>query len=292
MTRQPRLIRSFYPLIIKLSNLSLQQQLQQFLLTQLADLDRLKFPPVTSREKPISLFRLPTINSITYRCAIAFQLSRHSSISPITLAQGLFNTLQSQATYHPDHLSLHFTLKLLDPGWLEFTLCDRSLYLWLQSWPTFSYSYQKSPLTSRNHDNLWILQYTYARCCTLLRLGEQEGLIQLKNQQFKPYSWSLSTSQLIPWSNLVLNQFERSLIAQLIITVDRLVNELKVKGIKLALALSESFLNFECHCRIFGETSRHNPQLSQARLGLVAITQFLVQGLWLSNIEQPLRNRL
>ncbi len=285
---QPKLIQSFYPVTIKLDNLSLQQQLQDFLFSKLTSLNTLKFPTLTSTKTPISLFRLPTIKSITYRCAIAFQLSPHS---PFPVAETIFRTLEQQSTIRPD-LCLNFTVKLLDPGWLDFTLCDRSLSIWLQSWPTFSYPHGLSSAKSGNHDNLGILQYTYARCCALLRLGEQEKLIKLKNQQFNPYLWPLSTSQRIPWSSLILNEFERSLISQIITTIDRLVNESKVKEIKLAVALSESFLNFERSCRIFGEISRFNPQLSQVRLGLVAITQILLQGLWLSQREQPLSNRL
>ncbi len=285
---QPKLIQSFYPVTIKLDNLSLQQQLQYFLSTELTSLNTLKFPTLTSTETPISLFRLPTIKSITYRCAIAFQLSPHS---PFSVAETIFNTLEQQSTIPPD-LCVSFTVKLLDPGWLDFTLCDRSLSIWLQSWPTFSYPHGLSSTKSRNHDNLGIVQYSYARCCALLRLGGQERLIKLKNKEFQPYLWPLLTPSPIPSFNLELNEIERSLISQLITTVDRLFNESKVNEIKLAVALSESFLNFERYCRIFWEISRHKPQLSQARLGLVAITQILLQGLWLSQREQPLRNRL
>ncbi len=287
-----RIIQIIYPLTIELVSLSIEQQLQQFLSNQLTQLNKLEFPGFHPLQQPISLFRLPQIDSITYRCAIAFQLSRHSSLSPITLALGFFQTIPPQPLPHSDHLYLNFTLKLLDSGWLEFTLCDRSLALWLQAWQHLSYSYHKSHLKSTNPDILWPMQYTYGRCCSLLQLGEQEKLIKLKNSNFmtdKP-SWSILT--VIPWDNLQLNKIERGLIAQIMTTVDRLGKESNCNEMKLGLALSESFLNFERYCRIFGETSGHNCQLSQARLGLVAITQYLLQGLWLSQIEQPPRNRL
>ncbi|MEL4895507.1 DALR anticodon-binding domain-containing protein [Crocosphaera sp. Alani8] len=283
-----RLIKSFYPIKITLNNISPQKQIEQFLFTKLSNLDLENSCNFRKSNKQISLSRLPTNQSITYRCAIAFQLSPHFTLS---FAETIFNTIK-QPLKTPSDLCLDFTLKLLDPGWLDFTLCDRSLFIWLQSWETFPYPQQKYPSKSKNHDNLWIIQYSYARCCALLRLGEQERLIQLKNEQFKPYLWPLLTYQSISWSNLTLNEFERSLISQLLTTVDRLINQSNVNEIKLALALSESFLNFERYCRIFGEISQQKPQLSQARLGLVAITQTLLQGLWLSQIEQPLRNRL
>ncbi len=293
-----RIIKKFYPLTITFIQISIQQQLQQFIFTQLLHSDILDTTHSLNKNNPISLYRLPQIDSITYRCAIAFQLSPHSSLSPLTLADTIFNTLQQPLEKaggllkKQENISLSFTITLLAPGWLDFTLCDRSLSIWLQSWPRFSYPGKKFTPKSRNLDNLWCLEYTHARCCSLLRLGEQEGLIQLKNKQFKPYIWSLSTLPEITWFNLELNQFEPSLISQIITTVDRLVNESNPNEIKLALALSETFLTFERHCRIFGDISGQKHQLSQARLVLVAITQILLQGLWLSQIEQPPHKRL
>ncbi|MGK7942265.1 MAG: arginyl-tRNA synthetase [Crocosphaera sp.] len=275
-----------YPVIVELNHLSIEQQLQQFLFTQLSNLETVNLSHFTESNNPISLFRLPKIDSITYRCAIALQLSRHSSLSPITLALEFFNNIEPQPTPQQDTLYLNFTLKLLHSGSLEFTLCDRSLALWLQSWQYLPYPYHISPLKSRNPDNLWPIEYTYSRCCSLLRLGEQEKLIKLKNSNFQTNqpSWSILT--IITWENLELNEIERSLISQLITTVDSLGKESNNKTMKLGLALSQSFLNFERYCRIFGETSQRNPQLSQARLGLVAITQYLLQGICLSECNR------
>lgn len=287
-----QIIRVHYPVIVELNYLSIQQQLQQFLLTQLKNLDTANLSHFTESNRPISLFRLPTIDSITYRCAIAFQLSRHSSFSPITLALEFFNNIQPQPTSHPDRLYLNFTLKLLNSGFLEFTLCDRSLALWLQSWQHLSYPHHNSVSKSESPNNLWTIRYSYGRCCSLLRLGEQEKLIKLKNSYFQTDTPSWSILTVIPWDNLELNEIERSLISQIITTVERLVNELKVNNMKLGLALSESFINFERYCRIFGETCQKNPRLSQARLGLVAMTQYLLKGLWLSQFESSPHDKL
>lgn len=284
-----RIIKSIYPLTIRITNLSIQQQLQQFLLTQLLNLDSSIVTDFLSHNPSISIYRLSHLDSIAYRCAIAFQLSSHSPLSPLTLADSIFHTLQPQP--NPPE-ALNFTVALLDPGWLEFTLCDRSLSIWLDSWSSFPYPRKRFTSKSTNHDNLWPIEYTYARCCCLLRLGDKEGLIKLKNDFFEPYQWSLSTSQGIPWFSLHLNQFELSLISQIITTVDRLENETNGHEIKLALALCETFLTFERYCRIFGATSGDNPQLSQGRLGLVAMTQILLQRLWLSQRGQPPRHRL
>ncbi|MDJ0508684.1 MAG: arginyl-tRNA synthetase [Crocosphaera sp.] len=287
-----QVIQVIYPVRVKLNRLSIQQQLQQFLFTQLRNLETVNLSHFTESNNPISLFRLPKIDSITYRCAIALQLSRHSSLSPITLALEFFDNIQRQPTPQQDTLYLNFNLKLLDSGSLEFTLCDRSLILWLQSWQHLSYAYQKYPIKSREPDNLWPIQYTYSRCCSLLRLGEQEKLIKIKNSNFQTNQTSWSILTVIPWEKLELNQLERSLIAQIVATVDSLEKESNSSEMKLGLALSEAFLTFERFCRIFGSLSQTNPQLSQARLGLVAITQYLLQGLWLSQVAYPPQSQL
>jgi hypothetical protein len=187
---------------------------------------------------------------------------------------------------------------LIEPGWLEFTLSDRSLALWLQNWETSPFPIQNAASISVNHHHLFAIEYTHSRCCALLRLGEQLGLIQLKTQPFHPHVWSLSFPNPLPWYDSQSAQLridstvERSLISEIITTIERVLNESEGNKIKLASVLSESFLRFESCCRIFGEVNRENPQLSQTRLGLVAITQSLLQGLWLSHMEQPPRNRL
>ncbi|HEY9747332.1 MAG TPA: DALR anticodon-binding domain-containing protein, partial [Allocoleopsis sp.] len=46
---------------------------------------------------------------------------------------------------------------------------------------------------------------------------------------------------------------------------------------KLAAALAQAFLHFYDTCRFWGEAQRQDPDLVQARLGLVLATQLLLQ---------------
>ena len=90
-----QVMKVIYPVIIELNYLSIQQQLKQYILTQLDHLDTVNVSSFTQSNKPIPLFRLPKTDSITYRCAIAFQSSRHASVSPQTLALEFIANLNS-----------------------------------------------------------------------------------------------------------------------------------------------------------------------------------------------------
>ncbi|MEA5536563.1 arginyl-tRNA synthetase [Crocosphaera sp. XPORK-15E] len=275
-----------------ITDVSPQRQLQQSLETILTPWDRLKVPGFELRRDTVSLFRLPHLNTITYRCAIAVQLASQFSVSPLTLAEEILKVIEGQVS------SFSFTVELVAPGWLHFELSDRSLAHWLQNLATFPWPVKNSPLMSVNHNNLFPLEYAQTRCGALLRLGEQERIIQLNNGLFEPNFRSLKHPQMIPWYDVAKEQLrlsdpvERSLIFQLVTTMDRLVNESSVDEIKLANHLSESFLKFDRYCRIFGETAQVNTELSQVRLGLVALTQYVLKGLWLCQIEQPPRPQL
>ncbi len=83
---------------IILNCLSSEQQLQQFLFTQLSNFNTVNLFHFTENNNSVPLFRLPKIDSMTYRCAIAFQLSRHSSLSLITLALEFFDNIQPLPT--------------------------------------------------------------------------------------------------------------------------------------------------------------------------------------------------
>ena len=296
----PQNYRCFSSLTVEISGFSLQQQLKQCLLTRLADFDG--FPRSSCELSPdiISLSRLPHLKGIVYRSAIAFSLARQWSITPLTLAEGIFNHLKSIGTtpLSTEPVLGEVILKLVDPGWLVFELSDRSLGIWLQTFPHCPWPSQPSATISRNHNNLFPLEYVHARCCALLRLAEQEGMIQVKNGKCEQNFGGFKRPNPIPWYNPELEQLttshpvERSLISQMILTSDRLVNESTVDEIKLANHLSQAFLTFERHCRIFGEIAQNHRELSQARLGLVFLTQYLLRGLWLSQIPYPPRCEL
>ncbi|MCX7593590.1 MAG: DALR anticodon-binding domain-containing protein [Fischerella sp.] len=119
--------------------------------------------------------------------------------------------------------------------------------------------------------SLFTVQYAHARCCSLLRMAEQERFIISANT--------------IPWLNtqqkLRLNHpLELSLVSELVQVVDQIGcsgSDDSVKWEKLALCLSQAFEEFWRSCRIWGEVKAISPELAQTRLGLVMATQSVLR---------------
>ncbi len=285
------------PVKIPLRGLSIQQQLEQQLLSLLIHSERFVVPLSFLNQNTRSISRLSQVTPIIYRWAIAMQLSGQSSVSSLNLAEQIFSILASQTHDDEELPQLNLTMKLVKPGWLDFQLSDRALAVWLQYFPQGELPQLNQEQIANNTDNLFPIEYAYARCCSLLRLGEQQGLIKLKHSNFNDLTWFWQTPDPIPWlmdgdTLRLTHPAELTLIGQIITTIDRLANDSTGTWSKLATSISESFLNFERYCRIFGILARKNLELSQARLGLVAVSQRLLQWLWYSHIGTFPRSQL
>jgi hypothetical protein len=140
--------------------------------------------------------------------------------------------------------------------------------------------------------NLFKVQYVHARCCSLLRLAHRSGLITLNDPGFKTSSWQFMEPNPVPWLNhhslqtcdesrrlRCVHPAERELIDQLLDSQDRIGQLDAKRGFKQAYALSLAFENFYSRCRIWGEVKTQMPELAQARLGLVGVTQKLLRSL-------------
>ncbi len=259
-------LSQFFPFRVSLKSLSPQKQLQQQLLALLTAASVLN----VSLPKAISLTRLPQ-TPIIYRCAIAFQLSSQLAIVPMALAEIIFSSLVMIQASQDNSAELSFTAHLIVPGWIDFQLSDRSLAIWLQWFPQqlanqnfLAFNSKKSA----NFEQLWLLQHTHARCCSLLRLGQQENLIKFKDIELR-----------------LINPAERSLISQLLMCVDCLENSQAANWVKLASNLCQAFWYFEKNCRIFGEVAQRTPEISQARLGLLAVVQMLLKWMYVKGTK-------
>jgi DALR anticodon binding domain len=193
----------------------------------------------------------------------------------------------------------NFTVKVVPPGWIYLQLSDPGTATWLQRlaqappWvgsggaeisPPLLVPASERPLPPKA--KLFEAQYAHARCCSLLRLAHREGMIELAeaNLQISPHFWRLKAPTPIPWLDRdeklrLVHPAERSLIFHLLTLLDHLYcvsRSRPIDGEKSASNLSQVFLTFDRQCRIWGEVKSENPQLAQARLGLILATQPLL----------------
>jgi hypothetical protein len=140
-------------------------------------------------------------------------------------------------------------------------------------------------------NSVFRVQYAHARCCSLLRLAHRQRLINLSGLDSINPNWAWVEPNPIPWLDgnspmewepirlRLKHPAERGLIAQVLDGTEQLTLPTPAGVIELANALSHGFEKFYSACRIWGEVKTETPQLAQARLGLVGITQKLLRSL-------------
>jgi DALR anticodon binding domain len=185
-------------------------------------------------------------------------------------------------------------------GWIYWQLSEHGLAAWLQilieqplwlgdrSELNLSFNNDNQFLRNSTNNFLFKLQYSHARCCSLLCSAAQEQLIGLNqlDSGFPLLNCCIIHPSPLPWldssgSLRLSHPAERNLIAQLLTTLDELSSFLQAERegsiLKLASDLSTSFQYFYSACRIWGEVKTTNLSLAQARLGLVRVTQAVLR---------------
>ncbi len=142
--------------------------------------------------------------------------------------------------------------------------------------------------------NLFPVQYVHDRCCSLLRLGEREGLIKLQNGDFQTDTWQIVNPNPFKYycdANIgyFYESAELNLLRRISVIIDYISDRDKGEvlhdrnspdpktWVQLALNLSDACLNFTAACRIFGSVAQDQRDLAIARLGLIAIVQRCLQ---------------
>ncbi len=251
----------------------------------------------------IPVHRLPDQSQIIYRSAIAFKLSCQKPI--LALAHQIMACLplrnetdlsQQQAlkTLHlqlpllhefskEPELTLNFQVEVVYPGWLEFRLTNVSLAAWLQNLISAN-SLKLANEPAKIPANCFLVQYAHARCCSILALAHQQGLIVLKDGQLlqpSPIPWLQDEQAATHQSRqlCLVHPAEKRLIALVLDILEEQEKLEQRRALKFAIALSQAWEEFSKHCRIWGEVKTQTPKLAQARLGLVAVTQGLLRSL-------------
>ena len=163
-------------------------------------IDRINTLPVAAQLTPktVPLHRVPTSNYVCYRSAIALKLSSAWQQTPLDIADQLTEALLTLSQESADAIDINFTVEVLPPGWISFRLSDRALATYLQECfkipyfpavsqnlnekfhPTGGRRDRENPQPNQpDSDQLFPIQYVHARCCSLLRLADEQGLIEI-----------------------------------------------------------------------------------------------------------------
>ena len=246
---------------------------------------------------------------MSYVSGLALQLSRAKDIPALEIATALANLLYGLSSNSDTTISQEFTVQVVPPGLIHLKLTEPQLAAWLQSlvsrdgcggascvrepalkegFPPQATGVGSPSITKGNPmpsdtSRLFPVQYTHARCYSLVQLAHREGLIKLK-ESAENSPLSLLKPDPIPWLNSNQIRFvhpnELALINHLSGLLDNLYCPSPYQVIdweKAALNLSQAFQEFYSSSRIWGEVKTQTPHLAQARLGLVIATQSVLQ---------------
>lgn len=248
-------------------------------------IDRTNLPETALKLDEIPLNRSKDSLGVVYISAIGLKLAKIWQQTPQVIATKLLETLQRLCNGD-------FTIAVAPSGIIQFELTDTALALWLQHLAQTALPVPQSRILSPvvSVDRLFPIQYSHARCCSLLRMANRDRILAIGNPNTAtaPQIWSLTTPNPIPWLDeeklRLVHPAEYNLISQLLTVLDNLAPVLEqynprkpINYLKLADSLSEAFQTFYSQCRIWGEVKIENPKLAQARLGLILATQSLLR---------------
>ncbi|MGB3263863.1 MAG: hypothetical protein WBA89_07875, partial [Microcoleus sp.] len=157
-----------------------------------------QFPGAIAQQETlaqIQLNRSKDSAGVLYVSAIALKLAKTRQQTPQAIAAELVETLKPLC--EPD-----FAVKVAPGGIIELELTDPGLALWLQRLAQNSLPDPESRILSPvvSGDRLFPIQYSHARCCSLLRMAHRDRLISIAQPDVRtaPQIWSLAQPNPIP----------------------------------------------------------------------------------------------
>ena len=241
------------------------------------------------------------LSSLVYCSAVAFPLANLSGLPSLQVAQELLSLFGINIQESTQELKLQFTVRVVKNGLIEFFFSDRSLGLWLSGISEWgveeaSGAGEASGEGERGRGggyNVFPMQYVHNRCCSLLRLGVREGLINLQDGDFSD-TWQIANPNPFKYycdENIryCYESAELNLLRKISAMIDGISDRTKDKELRasnsqntktqvqLALNLSDACLKFIAACRIFGSVAQEKRDLAIARLSLIAIVQRCLQ---------------
>jgi len=275
----------YHPLLVS-KNTAIRQLLYSYLLVVVDSFNYHQQQQSTIKAK-IPLYKGRDSQQILYICGVALRLAKSHNRDPMEIASVITSRL---LTICKENL----LVRIVSPGWIHLELADSLLAAWLQNLALGGLGDDRDTkkderIATINPARLFAMQYTHARCCSLILLAQRGGLIPFREPL--PDNWqglslgSLVSTMQIPWLNsetkIRLNHpAESCLISELIEVVDSLIFPHDNKAMnweKLGSDLSQAFTTFWSQCRIWGEVKTTLPEVTQARLGLILATQTVLR---------------
>lgn len=193
------------------------------------DLDFLGCSLQTQLKSHFSLHQTREQQRIIYLCAIAFQLSTVIQLPALEIASTLAFSLSKE-------LQDVVIVRVVPPGLIHLELTEPLLAAWLQHLIEEPPQFRRQEARRGQGDNdrlpkipssLFPIQYSHARCCSLLRLAQREGLMAFEPAVDTSSVWLAIAPDPIPWLNYeqklcLCHSAERALLAQLVEVVDDL----------------------------------------------------------------------
>jgi hypothetical protein len=260
--------------------------------------------PPSSRQNqwvPLPLFTVDTQKFGTLASPFPLKLASQWKRSQTVVAspQEIGTALIAQMSQQTENPWLVPNLSLHSEGWLYAHFSALELSKWLQSL-LFAPSFQTEtdPLLISfgvsSDPVIFQLQYAHARCCSLLRLAQQERPIHFSDRDIQLTQWTAPVIWQTPTGEL---QFQTLAEHQLLLALIQFPRSLSPNKImygypqaalpghqtqlewppsepylrRQAQQWSHIFLNFYGQCKIFGDVQQVTPELATARLALVFI---------------------
>jgi hypothetical protein len=219
---------------------------------------------------------------IIYQTPICFLLAKNTDINPLLLAQKVSNHFNQ---FSQDN---NLIATVSGQGWLEFIVSDRLIEQYLNH-------LLRKPLLVENYLQIqvnksiqFIDYYLHARCCSLLTSAHEQEIITINNLDFSLNQWHIIRPENISYRLIYShNLSEQKIIKQILLITEKKYNNKLVLQPTLEI-LKELFFDLESIGSIWGRTLMENKELSQARLGLIALILHYYQNLFSCQYHQSL----
>ena len=236
----------------------------------------------TLNKQDDSILFLSRSKIIVYASSAFLAMAAHLHKKPRIIAEEWnelwdFELKNINATSH-----LEFNISIQKSGWIYFYLQSKSLTAYLRRSLDLLFLNTTDNITQIKRcevvaTDLFPLQYTHSRCCSLLRLAIREKIISHYREIAQ-----------IDWLDNCDREAEIYLLRQLFLIADSFHKE-TVNWQKLAADFSQTVMVFLGECRFLGAVRQENPKLAVARLGSIALSQYWLQRILIEkfNISAP-----